>query len=166
MVELYLIRHGIAAEPEEYSHDADRPLTDEGKRKTRKVAARLSELNLRFDLILTSPLVRARQTADILKTAKLSDRLEESIDLASDGDMEAWLSWFEEWRQKGGSKLALVGHQPNLGNWAEILIWGEVRGRLVVKKGGAIGLTLPETGSPVGRSQLFWLASPKFLFVP
>ncbi|MCL1467438.1 phosphohistidine phosphatase SixA [Argonema galeatum] len=166
MVELYLIRHGIAAEPEEYPNDADRPLTDEGKRKTRKVAARLSELNLRFDLILSSPLVRARQTADILKTAKLSDQLEESIDLASDGDMEAWLSWFEQWRQKGDSTLALVGHQPNLGNWAEILIWGEARGRLVVKKGGALGLTLPGTGSPVGRSQLFWLASPKFLFVP
>ncbi|MCL1474621.1 phosphohistidine phosphatase SixA [Argonema antarcticum] len=166
MVELYLIRHGIAAEPEEYSNDADRPLTDEGKRKTRKVAARLSELNLRFDLILTSPLVRARQTADILQTAKLSDRLEESLDLAFDGDMEAWLSWFEQWRQKGDSSLALVGHQPNLGNWAEILIWGEACGRLVVKKAGAIGLTLPGTGSPVGRSQLFWLASPKFLFVP
>ncbi|MFB2919001.1 phosphohistidine phosphatase SixA [Aerosakkonema funiforme] len=163
--ELYLIRHGIAAEPEQYSHDRDRPLTDEGKRKTRKVAARLSELNLHFGLILTSPLLRARQTAEILIAAGLSSQLEESNDLAFDGDIQHWLTWFEEWQQKGSTRLALVGHEPNLGNWAEILTWGEIRGSLVVKKAGIVGLTLPETGSPVGRSQLFWLASPKLLFL-
>ena len=163
MTELYLIRHGIAAEAEKYSKDADRPLTEEGKRKTRKVAARLSELNLHFDLILTSPLLRAYQTASILLTAGLSSHLEESPDLAFDGDIHAWLSWWEQWRRKGGNCLALVGHQPNLGDWAEILVWGKAQGNLVVKKAGAIGINLPENGSPIGRSQLFWLTPPKFL---
>lgn len=163
MTEIYFIRHGIAEEAEKYTQDADRPLTEAGKRKTRKVATRLSELNLSFDLILTSPLLRARQTADILFAAGLSSHVEESPELAFDGDIQIWLSWLERWRQKGGSQLALVGHQPNLGDWAETLIWGRPQGKLVVKKAGAIGIQLPETDSPVGRSQLFWLTPPKFL---
>ena len=63
---LYLIRHGIAAEPEEYDTDSERPLTKEGERKTRKIAQRLYELEIQFDLILTSPLLRAQQTAAVL----------------------------------------------------------------------------------------------------
>ncbi len=165
MTDLYLIRHGIAADPAEYDRDRDRPLTEEGKRKTRKVAARLAELNLHFDLILTSPLLRATQTADILKASGLSDRVEEFPALAFDGKIETWLSWWQEWQQTGGKSLALVGHQPNLGDWAEILVWGEARGNLVVKKAGVIGITLPTSNSPVGRSQLFWLTSPKLTFV-
>lgn len=162
-MELYLIRHGIAAEPENYTSDAERPLTDEGKRKTKKVAQRLSDLGLHFDLILTSPLVRARQTADILKSIGLSSQLEESTELAFGGSIQNWLNWLEKWRQNGGSCLALVGHEPNLSNWAEILIWGEARGRLVMKKAGVIGLQLPEIDSPLGSSLLFWLTPPKFL---
>lgn len=165
MTELYLIRHGIAAEPEKYDRDRDRPLTEEGKRKTRKVAGRLAELNLNFDIILTSPLLRATQTADILKKSGLTDRIEEFPALAFDGKIETWLSWWQEWQKIGGQRLALVGHQPNLGNWAETLVWGEGRGNLVVKKAGVMGITLPTSDSPVGRSQLFWLTSPKLTFV-
>lgn len=163
MLELYLIRHGIAADPTEHSSDASRPLTEEGKQKTKKVAKRLSSLNLHFDLILTSPLVRASQTAEILQETGLSDQMEESHDLACDGDFHSWLVWLEKWRKTGGTRLALVGHEPNLGNWAELLVWGEERGHLVVKKAGIIGLQLPATGMPVGRSQLFWLTPPKLL---
>lgn len=66
-MELYLIRHGIAAERGTYPKDEERPLTEKGRAKTQKVAQRLYALGLRFDFILTSPLVRARQTAEILK---------------------------------------------------------------------------------------------------
>ena len=163
MVNLYLVRHGIAAEREEYTEDALRPLTSEGKRKTKQVAQQLFDLGLRFDLILTSPLVRARQTADILKAIGLSTQLEESIDLTPEGKIHSWLSWLEEWQNNGGTNLALVGHEPNLGEWTEILVWGEAKGNLLVKKAGVIGVQLPENGSPVGRSLLFWLTPPKFL---
>ena len=163
MVNLYLVRHGIAAEREEYTEDALRPLTSEGKRKTKQVAQQLFDLGLRFDLILTSPLVRARQTADILKAIGLSTQLEESTDLTPEGKIHSWLSWLEEWQNNGGTNLALVGHEPNLGEWTEILVWGEAKGNLLVKKAGVIGVQLPENGSPVGRSLLFWLTPPKFL---
>lgn len=163
MLELYLIRHGIAADPENYTNDAERPLTDEGKQKTKKVAKRLSDLKLQFDVILTSPLLRARQTAEILQASGLSSHLEESEQLKFDGDLYNWLNWLEAWRQRGGTCLALVGHQPSLGDWAETLVWGNPRGGLILKKAGAMGLVLPETGSPVGHSHLFWLTPPRLL---
>jgi phosphohistidine phosphatase len=162
-IELYLIRHGLAAEHGTYANDDERPLTEEGIRKTRRVAKRLFELNFRFDLILTSPLPHARQTADILQTHRLSAQIEESQALAPGGDITIWLSWLQNWRQAGGNCLALVGHEPDLGEWAETLIWGSARQNLIVKKAGVIGLLLPEADSPIGRSQLFWFAPPRLI---
>jgi phosphohistidine phosphatase len=106
--------------------------------------------------------VRSRQTAEILRTSGLSSEVEESTYLAPGGDINAWLKSLEQ-RHQLPETLALVGHQPDLGQWAEILIWGEARDKLLLKKAGIIGLTLPKTGSLVGRSQLFWLTPPKFL---
>lgn len=162
LTELYLIRHGIAAERGTYKEDGDRPLTEEGHHKTTKVAERLHKLGVRFDLILTSPLVRARQTAEILQSVGLSDRLEESDDLAPEGNLNHWLTWFKQW-QASGKRLALVGHQPDLGDWAETLVWGDSKQQIVLKKAGVIGLLLPQAQTPVGQSQLFWLTPPKFL---
>ncbi len=163
-MELFLIRHGIATEREINIKDEERSLTKEGHKKTRQVAKRLFNLGLRFDLILTSPLVRSRQTAEILRSSGLSSKIEESSYLAPDRNIQTWIDWLEQQHHLGAdTHLAMVGHQPDLGQWAEILVWGEARASLVVKKAGIIGLKLPETDSPVGRSQLFWLTPPKFL---
>lgn len=164
-MELYLIRHGIAAEREAYANDEDRPLTDKGHQKTGKVAKQLHHQGLRFDLILTSPLVRAKQTAVILQGAGLSSQIEEFPALAPDGDIHAWVQWLEKWQQQNSESqsIALVGHQPDLGNWAEILVWGKAQEKLVLKKAGVIGLTLPQPGTPIGQSLMFLLLSPKWL---
>lgn len=182
-VEVYLIRHGIAVDRNPDIKDEERELTAEGREKTRKVAKRLSGLGLRFDLILTSPYVRSRQTAQILYSCGLSGQIEPSGYLAPEGNIYDWLSWLEQKQILAtDTGLAMVGHQPDLGQWAEILVWGEARvctgltdisqspktrlenpSLLVLKKAGIIGLKLPETGSPVGCSQLFWLTPPKFL---
>ncbi|WP_416672734.1 phosphohistidine phosphatase SixA [Egbenema bharatensis] len=162
-MELYLIRHGIATERGTYANDDERPLTDAGIRKTKRVAKRLYELDIRFDLILTSPLVRARQTAEILQTLGLSKHLEPSPYLAPAGSFTDWLNWLESWRSNGGTQLAIVGHEPDLGEWAEQLVWGEPKQRLVVKKAGVMGILIPQTGNPVGRSELFWLTPPRLL---
>ncbi len=185
ITELYLIRHGIAGEADSQVNNAERQLTAKGHRKTKQVAKRLYQIGVRFDLILTSPLVRSRQTADILHSGGLSSRVEESSYLAPDGDYYAWLGWFQQWRDtpaesrsdrtesklsKKGNKsqrsliqLALVGHQPDLGNWAEILLWGDASQKLSLKKAGVIGITIPATTTPVSHSQLFLLTSPKWL---
>ena len=162
---LYLIRHGIAADRLDGQKDEERGLTEEGAGKTKQVAKKLRELEIGFDLILTSPLLRARQTAEILRSAGLSGKIEESGYLAPDGDISSWLLILERWCDGGGRSLALVGHQPDLGNWAEILVWGEARQGLVLKKAGIIGLLLPETGTAAGRCSMFWLSSPKLLAV-
>ncbi len=161
-MELYLIRHGLAGQHGDYPNDDDRPLTQEGKRKTEHVAKRLLALGLQFDLILTSPLMRARQTAEIFKATHLGVALEVAGYLAPGGDLQSWHTWLEAWRTPGKT-LALVGHEPDLSGWAELLIWGEVRDRIILKKAGAIGLVLPDTGSAISNSQLFWLTPPKFL---
>lgn len=164
MPELYLIRHGIATERDETTKDEERPLTDKGRQKTEKVAERLDDLGVRFQLILTSPLVRARQTAEILQKAKLSPTVEEMPDLAPEGKLENWVNWWSQWSyNKEEISLALVGHQPDLGNWSEILIWGEKRDKLIVKKAGIIGLLLPINQTPVSHCELFLLSSPKWL---
>lgn len=162
-LELYLIRHGLAGEHGSYANDDERPLTHEGKQKTRQVAKQLHTLKLRFDLILTSPLVRARQTADLLLEAKLAHDVQESSDLAPGGNLTTWLTWLQTWQSPQNKALALVGHEPALSTWAETLLWGETKGALVLKKAGIVGLTLPDQQSPIGNSSLFWLTPPRFL---
>ncbi|MGB3492271.1 MAG: phosphohistidine phosphatase SixA [Elainellaceae cyanobacterium] len=163
MTTLYLIRHGIAAKRGTYAHDDERPLTQKGTRKTESMAQRLVELDLKFDLIQTSPLVRARQTAAILHDYQLATVVELSSFLAPEGNLQDWLDWLKPWNEDADSTLALVGHQPNLGNWAECLIWGASKEHLVVKKAGIIGLSLPSRGPIIGHSELFWLTPPRFL---
>lgn len=164
-MEIYLIRHGIAAEREAYGKDEERRLTDIGRKKTAKVAKQLRDRDLRFDLILTSPLVRARETAAILQDAGLASQVEEFTPLSPDGDIHAWVRWLEKrWQTAADDKcLALVGHQPDLGNWAETLVWGEAKEKLILKKAGVIGLNIPDSKSPIGHSELFLLTSPKWL---
>lgn len=161
-MQLYIIRHGLAGQHGDYPNDDERPLTTEGKRKTEQVARRLRQLGLKFDLILTSPLTRAKQTAEILKAADLSDSLKVEGYLAPSGDIQTWLAWFEAWRTPEKT-LALVGHEPGLSSWAETLIWGEVRDRILLKKAGAIGLEVPDHGVILANCQLFWLTPPRFL---
>jgi phosphohistidine phosphatase len=163
-MELYLIRHGIAEEHQPGLKDEERQLTKEGRQKTEKVAQRLLKLDLHFDLILTSPLVRAYQTAEILIATGLSSQLETSHHLSFAGDIHSWLKdWLEPRNYTQQTVIALVGHEPCLSSWAEILLWGEAKERLVLKKAGMIGIKLPDDGSPLGRSQMFWLTPPKYL---
>lgn len=165
-MEIYLIRHGIAAEASEYAQDEERPLTEIGQQKTRKVAKRLYDLDVRLDIILTSPFVRAYQTAELLKQAGLSEQIEVFEPLTPSGEIDDWVNWYEQWRYNNkGTKLslALVGHQPNLGNWAETLLWGSTKERFILKKAGVIGLKLPERGNPLGNCELLLFTSPKWL---
>ena len=141
-------------------------LTDEGRKKTRQVAKRLYDLGLRFDLLQTSPLVRAQQTADIF-TELFATPVQQSLELAPEGNFETWLSWVAEWLsqhpQPAKASLGIIGHEPDLTSWAEMLIWGEVKGGLVLKKAGLIGLSLPETQPWINNGVLFLLIPPKLL---
>jgi len=86
---------------------------------------------------------------------------EESTYLAPEGDIYSWLSWLEQRRYLSDTQLALVGHQPDLGQWAEIFVWGSER-KICIEKPVSL-VAAAETGSPLGHSQLFWLTPPKYL---
>ncbi len=163
-MQVYLIRHGIAAERGTYADDEQRPLIDKGRDKTTKVANRMLANRLKFDLILSSPLVRAYQTAEILQQVGLAKTLKTFDPLKPGGEIEPWLQWLQTCQLKNPQgKLALVGHQPDLSNWAEILLGGSIKNQMVLKKAGVIGIEVPQIGIPIARSTLFLLTSPKWL---
>jgi phosphohistidine phosphatase len=166
---LYLIRHGIAVDldpinPDPTASDLARSLTKIGRKKIKQVAKHLQMSGLAFDTILSSPLVRAHQTAEILVAQNLSSQLEISTDLAPAGNLQSWITWWESRStDKPISKLALVGHEPNLSEWAELLIVGSIQHRLILKKGGVIGLKFPTSQISLGTAQLHCLIPPKYL---
>ena len=164
MPELYLIRHGIAVNREDYIRDRDRPLTDKGRQKTRKMAQMLFDKKVRFNCIFSSPFLRARQTAEILLEVGLSQNLEFLTLLTPGIEFSHWVDWWIDCRyNKEGNSLSLVGHEPDLGNLAEQLLWGRVAGKIKLKKAGVAGIILPGTNGIFQHTELFLLISPKWL---
>jgi phosphohistidine phosphatase len=163
VVEIFLIRHGIAEDLQPSEVDADRELTTKGIAKTGRVAIQMQEKGWKFDLVLTSPLIRACQTAQILLESGLSEVLEIHPSLAPDGILEDWLQWLQSYQLVNPTveRLILVGHEPNLSQWAEILVFGQVFDRIHLKKAGVIALKAPNTTEIVGKCELLWLIPPK-----
>jgi phosphohistidine phosphatase len=159
-VQLYLIRHGIAAERgEAYPDDTVRPLTAEGISRMRKQAKALNGLGVQLDVIVSSPLVRTRQTADIV-----SDALEGTPDvvlsdaLAPEGTSAAVIQELARHTKKHA--VALVGHEPNLGELAARLIGA--RRALEFKKGGVCRIDF-EAFPPKGAGSLRFFLPPRLL---
>jgi phosphohistidine phosphatase len=120
---LYLMRHGIAVDAGDPSivHDNQRPLTNKGAKRMRLAARGLRRLGIKFDGILTSPVLRARQTAEIVAaTLGMESRLEEISGLAPESSVEHLL--FGLTRYQDREHLLLVGHQPLLGQMLASLI--------------------------------------------
>jgi phosphohistidine phosphatase len=161
---VYLIRHGIAVSPELATSDRERWLTDRGILKTKAVAKQLVRSGLKFDLILSSPLVRAVQTAKILRDVGLSDRVEIQPELAPGGSIQAWLeSWPTPESKSTPDSIALVGHEPDLSQWAELLIFGEIKHKIILKKAGTIGIQFPTSALVLGQGSLHSLIPPRYL---
>ena len=163
LVELLLLRHGIAEERCPERVDGERALTAVGRSRTRAVAERLVQLGLGCDQLVTSPLVRARQTADIALAAGLlvegSPSLRVDAALAPGGDPLPLVAEFQRAApaQNRLQRLALVGHEPDLGALAAQLI-GAPEGAIVLKKAGIALLLLGP-----GQGQLKLLMAPRQL---
>jgi phosphohistidine phosphatase len=159
-LELYLIRHGVAAErSEEYPDDSKRPLTTDGIARLRREAKALGELDISFDLILSSPLVRARQTADIFaETLKGAPSVTTTDALTPAGNPAAVVQELSKHMRK--ERIALVGHEPNMGELAAYLIGSKVP--LPFKK-GAIARIDFSIFPPKGKGQLVWFVTPRML---
>jgi phosphohistidine phosphatase len=160
MLEVYLIRHGVAAErSKEWPDDSKRPLTPEGLVRLRKEARALNDLDIGFDQIISSPLVRTRQTADVFaEVLKGHPPVALSDALAPAGTPAAVMQELTKHVRK--ARVALVGHEPNLGELAAELIGA--RAPLEFKKGGICRIDF-DVLPPKGTGRLRWFLTPKML---
>lgn len=135
-MQLYLLRHAVALEREEFKGDSDseRPLTADGRKKMRRAARGMRKLGISFDLILSSPLVRARDTADIVahefttrRHLKLTDHLKPGADQKA---LVQALRKIEHARD-----VVLVGHEPDLSILLSRLLGVKSPEALKMKKG-------------------------------
>jgi phosphohistidine phosphatase len=157
---LYVIRHAIATERgPEYPNESKRPLTQHGTSRFRKVARGLVELDADVSLILSSPLVRARQTADILsQELRGHPPVVETTSLAPGAAYADLLRELGQHTKMTG--IALVGHEPGIGEIAARLVGAS--GAFEFRKGG-VGRIDVERLPPSGPGRLIWLAPPKML---
>lgn len=161
---LLLLRHGIAEEPRAGLRDDDRALTDRGRSRTWAVLERLIALGVGADRLLCSPLLRARQTAEIAVDSGWAPALEVVPELAPAGAALAALPrWLEA--LPGGDRpgrLALVGHEPDLSALAARLI-GAPEAALSLRKAGLIQLELSSADARPGGAVLVALLRPGLL---
>ena len=163
---LLVVRHAIAMEREAFAatgKDDDLwPLTRTGRRKMRQAAKGLLHLAGRPDLLVTSPLTRARQTAKILADI-YGVKVVATVDvLRPESPLPMFAAWASQ--QAGHSTIAIVGHEPHLSGLVTWLMSGGTEPRIVLKKGGACLLSFD--GNPRrGKGVLEWLAKPSQLRV-
>lgn len=158
--ELYLIRHGVAEEHgPAWPDDSKRPLSDEGVSRLQRSGRALRQLDVSFDVIVSSPLVRARQTADILAGAfdpppsvVLTDAL------APGGSPAQVLAELEKYDRK--ARVAIVGHEPGIGELASRLIG--LRHAIEFKKGAVCRIDV-DALPPTSPGALRWFLHPKAL---
>ena len=161
-LELCFFRHGIAVDREDPSvtSDAERPLTEEGIRKTRAAAEGLKRFDAGFDTILTSPWLRASQTASILTEVLLLPAAEEMVELEGDRDATTLIAALAK---RHGKRTLLVGHEPLLSATIVHLLNSE-RGEwiLELKKSGAC-LIAVDALPPRKPATLRWHLTPRQL---
>ena len=158
--ELLLLRHGIAEERSDARDDAQRSLTPEGRERSLRQFKRLVELELGCDLVISSPLVRARQTAELAVAAGLAPEAD-PLPL-----LERWLGPLSP--RSGWRRLALVGHEPDLSTLAALLIgvpMAQAPQALQLKKAGVALLQWPASpeGRLAGSARLELLVPPRLL---
>jgi len=157
-VQLYLLRHGDAL-PAGFDDDAQRPLSLLGEGQARSAAQFIGKLNVRFDAILCSPLLRARQTAHVVQEKQGGIDLITTEHLVPSSDHR---QIFSQLNQHSWEKVLLVGHEPHLSTLVSLLISGSRNARIEMKTSS---LALCDVVSPIGagKGALRWLVNPELV---
>jgi len=162
-VELLVVRHAIAEDREVFAatgrEDALRPLTAEGTRKMKRTARGLRTIIPGIDVLVSSPLTRAHETAEILRREYELDRVETARELEPATPLDEVASWLGR-LDKG--VVAIVGHEPLLGHLVTYLITGSNHSGVELKKGGACLIEF-DAKPEVARGRLIWAISPGIL---
>ena len=159
---ILILRHGIAVArgTAGYEKDEDRPLTDKGERRLWRITEAMQEMELVFDLVLSSPYRRARQTAEIVAEAfKAQKQLKLCDELAADHEPKNIVTFLQAADPQPESVL-LVGHEPYLSQLISLLVTGNEASSFELKKGGLCKLTVGSLKA--GRcATLEWLLTPR-----
>ena len=158
---LYLLRHGIAIEPGIAGNklDSERSLTVKGEGSLREAARAMKELGLSFDLILSSPYLRAKQTAEIIaKNLKWREKPAFSDNLIPAGNPRLLIQQLNQFRPEPESVL-IVGHEPYLSRFISRLTTGNTGAAIDLKKGGLCKLE-SESLHYGCCAKLVWLLTP------
>ena len=160
MVQLYLIRHAQAEDRgDKWPDDAKRPLTEQGMSRLRRSARGLVRLGVSIDVVLTSPLVRTRQTAEIVAGAFSPRPSVVNVEaLAPGGTPSALAAELEKHSRR--SRILIVGHEPGIGELAAWLVG--MRHPIEFKKGAVCRIDV-DSLPPRGAGNLRWLMTPKIL---
>jgi phosphohistidine phosphatase len=162
-MKLLVVRHAAAADKQEFARtgksDDLRPLTPAGKREMREVTRGLREIVSGIDILATSPLVRAVQTAEILGDS-YKRKLESIESLRPEARYEDFAIWAHEHADK--KTVAIVGHEPHLSGLVSWLLASSTRSLLELKKGAACLLEF-EDSAGAGAGTLLWSMAPKHL---
>jgi len=162
-VKLYILRHGDAAEHgDPRFKENERPLTPKGIQRTKELAHALRQMEIPFDFILSSPLTRARETADVLiRGIKFGGKLELTDALSPSGSMEDLVKQLGILRPTP-SHVLLVGHEPYLSGFISLLCMGGPGLPLVLKKGALCRMEVehPSCGKC---ATLEWLIQPRLI---
>jgi phosphohistidine phosphatase len=161
-MDLLIIRHAIAydRDPHRWREDAERPLSPAGIRRARKAASGLKQLIGRPQRLLTSPLVRAKQTAQILTEVAGWPPADEVQELAPG---EPALSLLALLAKERGKLTAVVGHQPGLGNLLGACLLGGGGSLPIEMKKNAVACVSFDGKPRAGHAALQWLATPRML---
>jgi phosphohistidine phosphatase len=160
-MKLYLVRHAIAEDvgTADYEDDSLRPLTEKGRDKMKKIASALNDLGIEPDLIVSSPYVRASQTASILaKVLKYREEIAVSNSLVPMGQPNDMIGEINE--KYSVDELMLVGHEPSLSTLASVLLAGDPNISINLKKGGVCCLSVDNLHYD-RKAVLEWLVTPK-----
>ncbi|MDQ3950700.1 MAG: phosphohistidine phosphatase SixA [Gemmatimonadota bacterium] len=160
-MQLLVIRHAIAEDRDAFAatgrDDSERPLTSAGRDKMRRAIAGLRRAVPKIDLLAASPYARAMQTAELVAEAYGIDDIKKVDALVPDAPLQRFLVWLE--RKASAQVVAVVGHEPHLGELVTWLMSGLPESKVEMKKGGAALLEFQgQPGAGLGVMQ--WLITP------
>jgi len=168
-MDLLVIRHAIAEDKKAFAasgrSDDQRPLTEAGRAKMRRAADGLRLTCPRVALLASSPLVRARETAEIVAPALGIARVEIVEALRPDRPFDELVVWLRRRVAPNGdgvATVAVVGHEPHLSGLVTWLMTGMTESRMELKKGGACLLSFDGAAS-AGEAMLRWALTPSQL---
>ncbi len=166
-MKIVLFRHGAALDREDSQklklEDSLRPLVEKGCVRTAKMAKILRDFDMEIDFIVSSPYLRAVETADILATDLDCKQYFESIELVPSAPPAAFAQWLNK-HSKTATSVLVVGHEPHLSHFASWLIAGESESILDLKKSGMACIEVESLTEIKPRSGILqWLIQPKMI---